>query len=288
MHYKIYTYEIEDERRIIVAPDRHFKIFQNSVGYDAANRLAVHRGRRDSILMEVRVFGSDFTGRIGRHLTEREVSKYDSAFDKVKSITQDDDDFPNTWFIAFPRLGVIAVRDGASPPADSAIQRLHAILIHRQKMFATFTAMKAPIDLRQAVERFKVTEVTFEVFPVNPHTASLGMRLDEERARDHIRKWRGKAEATPSNPIQLGGGLLTAIQQLQQSGHATIGFKGVTQDNVAVSVPRQRAAIEMTADASDESVEVDVKLSVDQKIEYPVTQSHVTHIRTAARHLKDE
>jgi hypothetical protein len=83
--------------------------------------------------------------------------------------------------------------------------------------------------------------VVFEIIPVNPHTGDLGAKLDESRKLDHIRKLQGKAQAPISDPLRLDGGFLTAVQQLQESGHSKVGFTGNTLDGRAeVKVPSRR------------------------------------------------
>lgn len=288
MQYKLYTYDLETRDGSLIGPDRHFDLFQRSIGYDASNRLARYRGRADSILMEVRRVGPDFTGRIGRHATERAVVEYDTSTDEAREVVRDDNDYPHTLFICFPRLGMIAVKEGGSPPADSALQRLHTILIYRQSATFTFRALKAPIDLRKAVERFRVIEVSFEILPVNPHTGRLGRLLNIGRARDHIKTINGKAQSTEADPMQLNDGFLSGVQQLQQSGHARAGFKGRTEDGVLVNAPKPRDASALPENEEAQGEEVDVRLSVDEKVEYPFSQAHVTHIRTAARRLRNE
>ena len=87
-----------------------------------------------------------------------------------------------------------------------------------------FDEIKESFDLRKAVDRFRLIEVTFDIYPVNPHTGDLGLKLDESRKLDHIKKLSGKATAPPSTPLTLGGGFLTSVQQLQQSGHAELAL----------------------------------------------------------------
>jgi hypothetical protein len=138
--------------------------------------------------MFVRDYRSDFVGLIGRHSTEREVTKYNAAEDETHKEDVDDDDYPNAAFICLPRLRMIACSDGAQVRADSAMSRLHQILIHRHRAIFVFDEIKETFDLRKAVDRFRLIEVTFDVYPVNPHTGDLGRRLDESRKLDHIKK----------------------------------------------------------------------------------------------------
>lgn len=289
MQYKIYSYTLEDRSGRLISPDKQYEIFEHSTGYASGNRLATYRGKNDAILMHVRKYGSDFAGRIGKHATEREVTEYNTHVDEAREVVRADDDYPHTLFICFPRLKTIAIKEGGTPSADSAVSRLHAILIQRASLTLTCEALRAPLDLRRAVERFRVTEVTFEVLPVNPHTGRLGRLLDMGNGRDHVKKLKGKAEATRADPIQLNNGIVTAIQQLQSSGHAKAGFRGYTDDGVEVIVPKPKETREFgdIEDESRRSEEIDVKLFIPETPSFPFQQSHVTAIRTAIRRLTD-
>jgi hypothetical protein len=146
-------------------------------------------------------------------------------------------------------------------------------------------AITETFDLRKAVKRFKVTEVTFEILPVNPHSGDLGLQLDESRKIDHIRRIVGSAQALPSDPMKLDGGLLTAIQQLQLSGHAKVGFVGRTEDKVEVKVEKPSKPQRLAAD-EDESVfgeNVGVKINIKERVEYPFPKHHVMLIRSIAK-----
>jgi hypothetical protein len=79
MHYKLYRYRITKivgkDREVAVHPDDHFKTFFKSKGKDSYGDLAEYRGKKDSVLMYLRDFHYDFIGLIGRHSTEREVTR---------------------------------------------------------------------------------------------------------------------------------------------------------------------------------------------------------------------
>ncbi len=288
MHYRLYRYNLtrvvgEKEREI--HPDQHFKIFSNSRGADAYGELAEYRGKRDSVLMYVREYRSDFVGLIGRHSTQREVTSYNAEEDEAFQKEVEDDDYPNAAFICLPRLRMIACSDGSQVRADSAMSRLHQILMYRHKAYFVVDPIKETFDLRKAVNRFRLIEVTFDVFPVNPHTGDLGRRLDESRKLDHIKKLSGKASAPPSSPLTLDGGFLTSVQQLQQSGHAKVGFVGRTDEGTEVKVPKPGRTTELSED-EDESVQhenVGVRINIPEKLDYPFNQAYVTRKRKVAR-----
>lgn len=289
MQYKLYTYDISDRQERLIAPDRHFSLFEKSKGRDAYGQHTRYRGKNDAILMAVRSFRSDFSGLIGRHATEREVTEYNEALDEATQALLEDDDYPNTIFVCFPRLGTIACIEGTIK-SDSALARLHAILIHRQDVYFTYKSLTEPIDLRKATKRFKVTEVTFEILPVNPHTGPLGRELDANRAKDHVRRLKGKAEGTTANPIKLNGGIMSAVQELQQSGHAKVGFKGSTSDGVEVIVPKPADAHELAANENDVVHGEDVAVKVNfpnLRFQYPLGQGHITNLRAIIKALKD-
>ena len=239
MQYKLFRYDLAAPDGKIVHPDRHFRFFDGAKGADVYGDFAEYRGRKaTSVLMHVRNYGLDFIGLVGRHSTEREVTAYDDKEDITVRVEVDDDDYPHAAFVCWPRIGMIACTDSASARATSAMSRLHQILAHRHKVLFTFREITETFDLRKAVKRFRLVEVMFEILPVNPHSDDLGKKLDESRKLDHIKKINGAAHGAISDPLTLDGGFLTAVQQLQQSGHAKVGFRGVTSDKkIEVSVP---------------------------------------------------
>lgn len=294
MRYKLYTYELTDNQNRLIGSDRHYEIFSSSTGADTAGSFAKYRGKNDAVLMYVRRAGkstSDFIGLIGKHATEREVTKYDSGSDEASSIIVRDDDYPNSPFICMPRLRMIACMDGSRIKADSAIARLHAILLSRQKMLFVASSLKQAYDLRKAIKNFRVFEVDFEIRPVNPHSEDLGLELDEQRKRDHIRKLMGKMKANKGDKLELAGGLLTAIQQLQKSGHAVAGFKAETEDGVQINVPKPgiKEVTKLTDDEEESDADADVRIDFPTlRANFPLSTAHVNQVRTIAKKLSSE
>jgi hypothetical protein len=293
MKYKVYQYTISQTNRktdvtLEVGPDQHYKLFASAKGKDASGAYAEYRNQKNAVLMYLREFRKDFSGLIGKHSTERAITAYDEAEDETKEVYVSDNDYPHAAFICLPRLKTIVVMDSPALSADSAIGRLERILAHRKKVMFVAAPLREPYDLRVAIERFNVFEVSFEVYPVNPHTEDLGKKLDESRKLDHIKKIAGKATATPTSPLVLEGGLLTAIQQLQKSGHCKIGFRGTTDDGVEVHVPKPR---ERSVLSDDEEGRRDTELSdlhiefKREKITYPFNDKHFTQIRSVVRKL---
>lgn len=205
MQYRLYQYTLEDANRRLISPDRHIELFKNSVGFDGSGRLTEYRGERNTVLMYVRTYDKNFTGLIGRHSTEREVTDYVDSADETTTRRVGDDDYPHVAFICMPRIRMIALVDGGPITPDSAIQRLHQILAHRQNAYFIAESVKEAFDLRRAVDRFRVVEVSFEILPVNPHTGDIGKKLDESRKIDHIKKIIGKAVGSKDKPLKLEG-----------------------------------------------------------------------------------
>jgi hypothetical protein len=284
MSYKLYRYTLVDRNDRLVHPDKHFSEFDKAKGSDDIGELSPYRRKKDSVLMYLRDYHYDFIGLIGRHSTEREITTYGESEDATKLKNVVDDDYPHAPFVCLPRLGMIACVDGAKLRADAAMARLHAILIHRRKLMFVVEAITETFDLRKAVKRFNLIEVTFEILPVNPHSDDLGLKLDESRKLDHIRRIVGTAQALPSDPMKLDGGILTAIQQLQTSGHAKVGFVG-RADDVEVKVEKP-AKSQKLASSDDESVfgeNVGVKIQIKDRLEYPFPKHHVMLVRSIAR-----
>jgi hypothetical protein len=286
MYYKLYRYSLVGRNDRPIHPDRHSE-FNKAKGTDELGELSPYRSRKDSVLMYLRDYHYDFIGLIGRHSTEREITTYDESEDETAIKRVVDDDYPHAPFVCMPRLGMIACVDGARLRADAAMARLHGILAHRRKLLFVVEAITETFDLRKAVKRFNIIEVTFELLPVNPHSGDLGSKLDESRKLDHIRRIVGTAQALPSDPIKLDGGFLTAVQQLQTSLHAKVGFVGRTDDRDKVEVKVEKPVkSQRLASSEDEAVfgeNVGFKINVKEKLEYPFPRSHVMLIRSIAR-----
>ena len=87
--------------------------------------------------------------------------------------------------------------------------------------------------------------------------------------------------------MTLNGGFLTSIQELQQSGHAKVGFVGLTEEKVEIKVQKPGKVTELSEDGK-ESVwgeDVGVKISIPGKHQYPFPKSHVMQIRKIARNF---
>lgn len=294
VRYKIYEYTISNTNKVTgvtseIGPDNHFKLFSASKGKDTRGTYAEYRGERNAILMYLRQFRSDFSGLVGKHSTERAVTAYNEREDETKEVIVLDDDYPHAAFVCLPRLKVIVVADSQALPANSAIERLSRILAHRKSVLFVAAPLREPYDLRVAIQKFNVFEVSFEIYPVNPHTEDLGKKLDESRKLDHIKKLAGKATATPSSPLALEGGLLTAIQQLQKSGHCKVGFRGTTDEGIEINVPKPRDRMELSDDDKDRRDSELSDLNIEfkrEKITYPFNDKHFTQIRGIVKKLQ--
>ena len=80
MHYKFFRYKIE-HRGQSIDPSEHHQIFNSARGPDDNGEYAYYRGQKNSVLMHVRQYANDFTGRIGKHSTDREVTRYNAERD---------------------------------------------------------------------------------------------------------------------------------------------------------------------------------------------------------------
>ncbi len=180
---------------------------------------------------------------------------------------------------------MLACIDGAEITAGAAIQRLHAILSHRQNVSFVAEPLTEVADLRRAVNKFRLVRVEYEVLPVNPHTKDLGMELDHKRKLDHIRKMTGVLEGSSMDPLKLNGGFLTQIQQLQESGHGRVGFVGIDSQNTEIKVPKPKEAHALHENEyitmPGTSPEVKITLQ-DVKLRYPFTKKHVLYMKGIA------
>lgn len=290
MQYKLFRYHLSTADGKEINPDRHFQLFDAAKGADHYGEFAKYRGRKDSILMHIRNYGRDFIGLIGRHSVEREVTAYVHEDDITVRMKTDDDDYPHAAFVCLPRIRMISCTDAANARALSAMSRLHQILAHRHKVLFTFQEITETFDLRKAVKRFRLVEVTFEILPVNPHTKDLGKKLDESRKLDHIKKINGAAHGAISEPLTLDGGFLTAVQELQQSGHAKVGFRGFTNDKqVEVNVPKpsQTKTLSDSEDAQVSGENIGVRINIRGEYEYPFPEKFVHQMRQIATSFID-
>jgi len=218
------------------------------------------------------------------------VTAYDERQDEVRFLVTEDDDYPHTPFICFPRIKMIACVDSSKMPANTAMSRLHRILAHRKRMLFIFKPVSQSFDLRKATNRFRVTQVDFEILPVNPHTGDLGRVLDESKKLDHIQKLKGKAEAKPNDSLKLCGGFLTAVQELQQSGHGRVGFTAFTEKGVEVQVNKPGNARELADDPEEQTwgEEADVRVVLrGRREEYPFAKEHVLEMLQVAKKFVD-
>jgi len=291
LKFKLYRFSADDNRDKKIGVDRVVDIFKRSVGRDSSGEFTKYRGKKDAVLMYLRTYKSDFTGLIGRFSSERLVSFYNDNNDEVVSESVADDDYPHVPFICFPRLGCLLCADKAVMRADAAVSRLHQILAHRTQSFFVFDAFSESVDLRVAVKKFNVYEVNFEIYPVNPHTGDLGAALDNSRKKDFINSIKGKMVAKQNSKMQLNGGLLTSIQQLQQSGHAKTGFKARTEDGVEIDAPKQinRRKLHEVDDDLDESLEdsVSIRINVNDDDKYPFDLAYIIKMRSIVRKILD-
>jgi hypothetical protein len=286
MHYKLFSYELTAPNGKDLSPDDHDKLFERCKGRDDTGNYTEYRGKKDALLMYIRVYGTKFIGLVGRRSNDREVVLYDEDGDETFVQTVEDEDYPHAAFICFPRIRMIACVDGAQISAQAAMARLHRIIGSRTKYFFVVKEISQPFDLRKATQRFRITQVNFEILPVNPHSGDLGLELDASRKLDHIKKIKGTAEGSRSDPLKLEGGFLTAIQQLQASGHCRVGFHGITEDGVEVQVPKPSQAKKLSDDTDDHTAgeEEGVRIKFpSQKQKYPFSEAHVLEVLKVAK-----
>lgn len=189
-----------------------------------------------------------------------------------------------------PRLGMIACVDSGQMSGDSCISRLHTILATRQDAWFVAESLRTSVDLRTAMRSFRVTQVDYEVFPVNPSTGDLGRAFDENRKKDHIDRLVGKIMSASNDLLILNGGLLNQIQELQESGHARAGFTAHTDGGIEIKVlkpksPRALAEDETPVPGTRPDIRIELK---GIRLQYPFPDVHVNHIHSVANILAGE
>jgi hypothetical protein len=276
MFYKLYRYELERDE-VTLPRDRHLAVFRQARGPDSRGGFAVYRGQANAVLMHVRRYGEMFAGLVGKHSTERDVRAYDASSDTSEVRRIGDDDYPGAAFICSPPRGLIACVDGSPINARAAIARLHVILLHRANAFFSVTPIREAGDLKFATSQFKVVQIDYQIFPVNPHTGDLGRQLDDSRKQDHVQKMAGKLVASQADPIKLNGGIATQVQELQASGHSSVGYTALTSDQIEIKVPKPREPYAVEDDDSNERLP-EVRIRVPETIEYPFRREHIEEI----------
>lgn len=283
MFFKFFEYSLENDDGKLPS-ETHRDIFRKARGFDEDGLLVKYRGQRNSILMGVRKAGDFFTGLIGRHSEQRDVTDYDANEDAPARKTVDDDDYPNTPFVCWPKKKGIAICDSAPISAGSAVQRLHAILYDRAGVEFSVTPIKEFDDLRFATNNLRIIEISFETVRVNPHTEALGMAWNESAVQDHVTKVAGKLVATSAKPVELNGGIATQIQQLQKSGHCRVGYTGLTPKGVKIKTQKPRHLRALPDDDSEipDEQAPDVRVKFDNfGKSYPLEADDISRVADA-------
>ncbi|MGF1592506.1 MAG: hypothetical protein ACFCUW_04455 [Kiloniellaceae bacterium] len=274
MFYKLYRYDLEKDE-IALDPSCHLDFLKKSIGRDSDGDFAVYL-KQKSVLMYVREFAGGFTGLIGKHSTEREVTRYIEESDEAKQSMAVDDDYPHTPFICVPENLMIACVDGAIT-AKSAVARLHAVVAHHTGCMVSATPVRQIPDLASIFANFHVTEVDYEIVPVNPHTGDLGISLDTSKKMDHVERLVGRAIAAEGDSLQLNGGFVSAVQDLQQSGHCRVGFTGATDEGIEVRLgkPDRKSYFQKEPGTGTPP---ELRVRINERLEYPFSSEHLAKI----------
>lgn len=288
MFYKIFAYTLE-RGDVELDPTGHFEFFQRSIGQDQDGNYTEYR-RQSIVLMNLINDDGWFMGLVGKHSTEREVTHYENSNDTIAQQIIGDDDYPHTPFICVPSLHMMACGDSGPINARSAMRRLHKILAHRAGSILLYDSLRQFNDLRTVTSLFRVTEVDYEVLPVNPTTGDLGQLLDESRKRDHIEKMKGRVSSTEDQSMILEGGFLTQIAELQQSGHSRVGFTGIDDQGVEIKVSkpaRPEKIPEEPGESRSETLYPEMRVSFrGMSPTYPLTEDHAHQLIAIMRKLR--
>lgn len=279
MRFQIFNYSLQFKGRDI-APDKHFEIFNRSKGSNNSGEFTEYRGRKDAVLMQVEKIDNVFTGLIGKHNSERLVRKYSTIDDILIEEVEQDDDYPYAIFYCDPRRNEIAISKSSDITVNSAIGRITKILYARTSAEIVFTSIVAAYDLRAAIKSINIRRVDFEIYQVNPHTKDLGLSLDENKKKDFIDTLMGSMTAERGKRLRLNGGFLSATQQLQESGHAVIGYTGDI-DGIQIQVPKKKLRAKPKPLDEDETKEVnEVTIDIgDEQRRYPLSSSIIGKFR---------
>jgi hypothetical protein len=183
----------------------------------------------DSVIMRPReithIDGSrGLAWSVGRQIGVRVSVEYDQAGDQLNFSTIDDPGIHYTDFVAVPSLGALTITNRSGPPhlgGKAAINRFRSIFRNIEGGAVNIELTTSPQDVRQALDRWELTEFSFVVRPFNPHPpGDLAQRLSEEFNKDGIGRFRGKAQpATGAKMHATDDGPIASAIELADSGY---------------------------------------------------------------------
>ncbi|MCB2186962.1 MAG: hypothetical protein KQJ78_11125 [Deltaproteobacteria bacterium] len=279
--YVFYRFSIEDEG----SPLTHEEILpflESARGVWVSHRVPRDReGAKDTALIQLRTTLIEFINEddsedviyfnIVRELTTRLRKEYNDKLDVLEEVVEEGKDMMLGMVVCLPGRGLMAVEDSSGKEAlgaQSTVARLRSVVrVFEGHRFMSALAASSN-EVRSAIARWEVDNVSFRVWPYNPHPKKAGEHLAALLAPGKV-EVSGSIKPYKNGQIDLQqGGFVNEVVELGTTKHAEYGVTGKTSDGYRARI--QKAAPE---DGSP------VKL----KVYIPVTESTESHIKAAAK-----
>jgi hypothetical protein len=164
--------------------------------------------------------------------------RWNEEEDEYQIVPVTADDLIFTSFIALPRLGVIAARDGTTNQlsALSGMGRLRSIMATHSDYVFRYSRSAEPADVDRAMASLRLTEFSFDVRPFNPHPRNPGEKLDALMKEAGVARFRGKAQ--PANTSSMkpdDDGIIAEAVGLARAGYGQFALKAETETGAKLS-----------------------------------------------------
>jgi hypothetical protein len=245
-NYILFRYFLHDEFDDRIAAPNQPAIFESVKGKGAGYRgSSDDEIERNNYLMRFRV--EQFLDElalvfdVGYRVTRRVENRWNEGTDDYDLVPTEADDTVFTRFVALPRLGVVAVKDGTGDrlSAISGMGRLKSIISAHSPIMLHYEKTAQAADIDRAMQFFRLTEFSFDVRPFNPHPSSPGERLDELMREAGVGRFKGRAKpATTSKMKADDGGLIAEAVGLSRAGYGQYSLKAETDSGATLSYGR--------------------------------------------------
>lgn len=247
-----YSFSVEEEVLDLQGQLAGLKDLQGQLF--AHGPTAEREGRLDTIIMRPRLIevGGEkvLCWSVGQKVEVRVGVLYDEDADRLNLVSIDDGTVRYNDFVAVPRLGVVAVDDRTGERhinAKGVISRLRSIFRNIEGGSVNVEMTTTSADMDQALQSWELTEVSFKVRPLNPHSRSeLSRQLSEAMKRENIGTLRAVARSQTGREMRPNEGPLSQAHALTEDGYGQIGVRGVMPDGHKANMPRPHFEEEKT------------------------------------------
>jgi hypothetical protein len=241
-NYLLFRYELRDEDDHTVGGRAHDGIFEDVKGKPAGYRSEDAISARTNVLMRLRkdnIIGEyALTFDVGYKITDRVEKRWNEATDEYDFVPVGANDLMFTSFVALPRFGVVAVRDGSSDQlsALSGIGRLRSIVAAHSDHILRYSRSAEAADVDRAMQTLRLTEFSFDVRPFNPHPRNPGEKLHELMKEAGVGRFKGKAQPTSTTPMKPDeDGIIAEAVGLARAGYGQFALKAETATGAKLS-----------------------------------------------------